>query len=428
MAQPRIKAPRGTQDFLPDQTRRWQVVERFAREVAALYRFEEIRTPVFEDTALFHRGVGETSDIVTKETYTFTTRGGDDLTLRPEGTAPVVRALLEAGQLDQPGATAKLYYLSTPMLRYERPQAGRYRQHHQFGIEAFGVAAPEQDAECILLQLDFYRRCGLGQLTLHLNSLGDAESKARYGAALRDFFAARIDAISDESKRRLETNPLRILDSKDPRDGAARQGAPANVEFLSDRSRAHFDRVRALLGEMKVDYALNPGLVRGLDYYTETLWEFEAGGLGAQAAVGGGGRYDNLVETLGGKPTPGVGFGLGLERLLLALEAQGIALPDAYRRPVWVIAQSDKARDACLKLLTELRHAGIAADTDYTGRSVKAQFKLADRARSSHVLIIGDYELEREAVAVKDLETGEQREVERAKVLELFVPHDDGPH
>lgn len=428
MAQARIKAPRGTQDFLPDQTRRWQVVERFAREIAALYRFEEIRTPVFEDTALFHRGVGETTDIVTKETYTFTTRGGDELTLRPEGTAPVVRALLEAGLLDQPGATAKLYYLSTPMLRYERPQAGRYRQHHQFGIEAFGVAAPEQDVECILLQLHFYRRCGLGQLTLHLNSLGDAESKARYASALREFFGARIDAISDESKRRLETNPLRILDSKDPRDVAARQGAPANVAFLSEKSRAHFDRVCALLGEMKVDYTLNPGLVRGLDYYTETLWEFEAGGLGAQAAVGGGGRYDNLVETLGGKPTPGVGFGLGLERLLLALDAQGVALPDTYQRPVWVIAQSAAAKDACLRLLSELRRAGIAADTDYTGRSVKAQFKLADRARSTHVLIIGDYELERDAVAVKDLETGEQREVERAKVLELFVPHDDGPH
>ena len=428
MAQPRFKAPKGTQDFLPEQTRRWQAVEQIARDVAGLYRFEEIRTPAFEDTALFHRGVGETSDIVTKETYTFTTRGGDDLTLRPEGTAPVVRALLEAGVLGQPGATAKVYYLNTPMFRYERPQAGRYREHHQFGIEAFGVGEPEQDAECILLHLDFYARCGLRDVRLHLNSLGDAESKARYAAALRAFFGGRLDQLSDESKRRLEANPLRILDSKDPRDVAARAGAPANVEFLSDQSRAHFDRVRALLDGFGVAYTLNPGLVRGLDYYTETLWEFEAGGLGAQSAVGGGGRYDNLVETLGGKPTPGVGFGIGLERLLLALEAQGAALPETYRRPVWVVVQADAARDAALQLLRTLRLAGVPADMDYTGRKVPAQFKLADRAQATHALILGDHELSAGTVAVKDLATGEQREVERGKVLELFMPHDDGPH
>lgn len=428
MAQQRFQAPKGTQDFLPEQTRRWQAIERIAREVAAIYRFEEIRTPVFEDTALFHRGVGETTDIVTKETYTFETRGGDSLTLRPEGTAPVVRALLQAGVLDQPGATAKVYYLNTPMLRHERPQAGRYRQHHQFGIEAFGVAEPEQDVECIQLQHDFYTRCGLRDMTLHVNSLGDAQSKATYSSALRDFFEARQDQLSDESKRRLESNPLRILDSKDPRDVAARAGAPANVGFLSDGSRRHFQRVGALLEASAIPYQLNPGLVRGLDYYTETLWEFQAGGLGAQDAVGGGGRYDNLVETLGGKPTPGVGFGLGMERLLLALEAQGIALPETYVRPVWVIAQSEAARDEALRLLRSLRRAGVAADMDYTGRAVKSQFKLADRAQATHALILGDNELASGVVAVKDLESGEQREVERQKVIELFAPHEGGPH
>ena len=428
MAQQRFKAPKGTNDFLPDQTRRWQAVERIAREVAAVYHFEEIRTPVFEDTALFHRGVGETTDIVTKETYTFKTRGGDELTLRPEGTAPVVRALLEAGLLDQPGATSKVYYLNTPMLRYERPQAGRYRQHHQFGIEAFGVAEPEQDVECILLQHDFYARCGLRDVTLSVNSLGDAESKARYSTALRDFFTARQDQISDESKRRLETNPLRILDSKDPRDVAAKKGAPANVDFLSEKSRGHFERVCAMLKDFEVPFGRNTGLVRGLDYYTETLWEFTAGGLGSQDAVGGGGRYDNLVETLGGKATPGVGFGLGMERMLLALEAQGVALPETYVRPVWVIAQSESARDEALRLLRSLRAAGIAADMDFTSRAVKSQFKLADRAQATHALVIGQRELESGVVAVKDLATGEQREVGRAKMTEMFAEHGGGPH
>jgi histidyl-tRNA synthetase len=265
-------------------------------------------------------------------------------------------------------------------------------------------------------------------MTLHLNSLGDAQSKAAYSAALRDFFTARQDQLSEESKRRLETNPLRILDSRDPKDATAREGAPANTEFLSDGSRKHFERVRELLDSFGVACHLNTGLVRGLDYYTETLWEFTAIGLGSQDAIGGGGRYNNLVETLGGKSTPGVGFGIGLERLLLSLEAQGAVLPETYLRPVWVIAQSATARDEALHLVRSLRRGGIAADMDYTARSVKAQFKLADRAQATHCLILGDYEMEQATVAVKDLETGEQRSVEREKVLELFSPREGGPH
>ena len=428
MSAQRLQAPKGTQDFLPPLTRRWQAVEQIARDVAALYRFEEVRTPTFEDSALFHRGVGEATDIVSKETYTFETRGGDQITLRPEGTAPVVRALLQAGLLDQQGATAKVFYLNTAMFRYERPQAGRFRQHHQFGVEAFGVAQPEQDVECVQLQFDFYTRCGLRDLTLSVNSLGDRDSKAAYAAALRDFFGGKVDQLSDESKRRLETNPLRILDSKDPRDVAARDGVPANVDFLSDKSRDHFDRVRTLLDASDLPYQLNANLVRGLDYYTETLWEFEAAGLGAQAAVGGGGRYDNLVETLGGKPTPGVGFGIGLERLLLALDSQGATLPDPTPRPIWVVAQTDAARDEALALLRSLRRAGLAADMDYTGRGTKAQFKLADRAAATHCLILGDRELEADTVAVKDLQSGEQREIDCGKVLEILTPSIGGPH
>ena len=425
----RLQAPKGTQDLLPDATRRWRAIERVARETAEIYRYGEVRTPAFEDTALFHRGVGEATDIVQKETYTFETRGGSSLTLRPEGTAPVVRALLQAGVLDGQGATAKVYYLSTPMFRYERPQAGRYRQHHQFGVEAFGVAGPEQDAECVLLQSDFYKRVGLRDVRLDLNTLGDGESKRRYAEALRDFFAAKAAELSEDSRRRLETNPLRILDSKDPRDVAAREGVPASADYLSDRSREHFARVRSLLDDAGLDYQINPNLVRGLDYYTDTLWEFTAAGLGAQAAVGGGGRYDGLVETLGGRATPGVGFGMGMERLLLALDAQGVPVADAARQLAWVVAQSDAARAAAWQVARDLRAAGIAADLDLTGRGMKAQMKLANAAGATHAVVIGDRELAAEAVALKDMATGDQREVPRATLAEALRPADGaGPH
>ncbi|MEM1012474.1 MAG: histidine--tRNA ligase [Planctomycetota bacterium] len=418
----RIQGPKGTNDLLPDASWRWQAVERVAREVARLYRYCEVRTPVFEDTALFHRGVGEATDIVTKETYTFESRGGDSLTLRPEGTAPVVRALLQAGLLDNQNATAKVFYLATPMLRYERPQAGRLRQHHQFGCEAFGIASPEQDVELISLQSDFYQRVGLRGVTLKLNTLGDGESKQRYAEALRDFFGPKREAISDESKRRLETNPLRILDSKDPRDVAAREGVPANADFLSDKSREHFDRVRRLLDDAGISYTLDDGLVRGLDYYTDTLWEFDGEGLGAQSAVGGGGRYDNLVQTLGGKTVPGVGFGMGMERLLLALEAQGVELPSDDRPPVYVVVQGDAARDAALALVRELRAADVAAECDLSGRGAKAQFKLADRSGAETVLVLGDRELENGVVGVKTMSTGEQRDVLRDSIVAQLRP------
>ncbi len=424
----RLRAPKGTHDLLPPQSRRWQFVERVAREVADLYRFQEIRTPVFEDTALFHRGVGEATDIVTKETYTFDTRGGDSVTLRPEGTAPVVRALLQAGLLDDQNASAKVYYVATPMLRYERPQAGRLRQHHQFGCEAFGVASPEQDAELILLQSDFYSRVGLRGVSLKLNTLGDGESKRRYAEALRDFFSAKQDDLSDESKTRLTTNPLRILDSKDPRDVAAREGVPANADFLSDRSRDHFDRVRQVLDDAGTEYHVDANLVRGLDYYTDTLWEFDGDGLGAQSAVGGGGRYDGLVETLGGKSVPGVGFGMGIERLLLALEAQDASPPAISQPPIYVVAQSDAARREAFKLVQELRAAGLAAECDLSGRGAKAQFKLADRSGAETVLVLGDRELTDGTVGVKTMSTGDQRDADRATIVESLKPRTGGPH
>lgn len=406
----KIQAPKGTLDILPADAWRWQAVEAVARSVAELYAFREIRTPIFEHTELFHRGVGETSDIVSKETYTFEDRGGRSLTLRPEGTAGVVRAAIEHGLLADQGARAKLFYI-VPNFRYERPAAGRYRQHHQFGAEVFGVAEAAQDAECILLQMDFYRRCGLRDLELQVNSLGDRESKSRYRDVLVEFLTPKAAQMSEDSQRRLNENPLRILDSKDPRDQAACAGAPPAIESLSTQSREHFEALQKLLADSDVPYRVNPNLVRGFDYYTDSLWEVTAGGLGAQNAVGGGGRYDNLVEQLGGRPTPGVGFGCGLERLLIALEAQGVQLPDHRKPLVWIVAQNEAARPVAWRLLSELRRENIAADMDLAGRSVKSQFKLADRELARWCVILGETELASQTAALKDMTTGQQMTV-----------------
>jgi len=412
----KIAAPRGMLDILPAESWKWQTVERLAREVSALYHFAEIRTPIFEHTELFHRGVGEASDIVNKEMYTFDDRGGRSITLRPEGTAGVVRAAIDGGLINQEGARAKVFYLG-PNFRYERPAAGRYRQHHQFGVEAFGVAEPEQDVECILLQMDFYRRCGVKDLELQVNSLGDRESKQRYRDTLVAFLTPKQAQLSEDSQRRLTTNPLRILDSKDTNDQAAVRGAPPAAESLSDNSHRHFERVQHLLGAAGVTFRVNPNLVRGFDYYTETLWEVTAGGLGAQNAIGGGGRYDNLVEQLGGRPTPGVGFGSGIERLLIALESQGVSLPRPEPKLVWLVSHGDAAREANWKLMAELRAAGIAADMDPSGRSVKSQFKVADREKAAYCVVVGDSELTSDTVVLKRLATAEQSTIPRADLI-----------
>lgn len=412
----RIAAPKGCEDVLPDQVWKWHAVEGFARTSARLFHFREIRTPVFEHTELFRRGAGETTDVVRKETFTFDDRGGESMTLRPEGTAGVVRAMIEHNLLADPGARQKVYYIG-PNFRYERPQKGRLRIHHQFGAEAFGVPNPEQDVECILLQLDFYRRCGLRDLTLRVNSLGDRDSKARYRDQLVAFLTPRADTLSEDSRRRLSENPLRILDSKDPRDIAALAGAPPALDALSARSREHFDAVLRLLGQAGVSYTVDGTLVRGFDYYTDTLWEFTAGGLGAQSAVGGGGRYDNLVETLGGKPCPGVGFGAGLERLLLALDAQAVRLPPAPPLDVLLIAQCDAARPHLLALASELRAADIATDLDLAGRSFKAQLKLADRENPRWLVFVGDNELASGSVIVKSSATRQQTSVPRDQLV-----------
>ena len=412
----KITAPKGFEDTLPADSWKWQVVERIARETAELYRFFEIRTPVLEKTSLFHRGVGEGSDMIRKETFTFTDRGNDSMTLRPEGTAGVARAMIEHGALNDQGARAKVYYIA-PNFRYENTQKGRLRQHHQFGAEAFGIPDADQDVECIQLQMDFYRRCGVRDLELQVNSLGDAESKQRYRDVLVQFVTPKKDQLSEDSQRRLSENPLRILDSKDPRDKDACVGAPPASESLSEKSRKHFERVQQLLREAAVPFVANPNLVRGFDYYTETLWEVTAGGLGAQNAIGGGGRYDNLVEQLGGRPTPGVGFGSGLERLLIALDAQGVQLPHTPKPLIWLAYHGDMAKLAQIKLMQELRAAGFATDMDLAGRSIKAQFKLSDREKATVVVIVGESELASGTVMLKNLATGEQSAFARAELV-----------
>jgi len=413
----KIDAPKGTADILPAESWTWRAVEEIARRTAELYHFSEIRTPIFEHTELFHRGVGESSDVVSKETYTFTDRGDRSITLRPEGTAGVVRAMIESNLLAQEGARQKVYYIG-PNFRYERPQKGRLRQHHQFGVEAFGVAAPEQDVECILLQLDFYRRCGLKDLKLKINSLGDAESKAAYRDQLVKYFQPIASQLSEDSRRRLETNPLRILDSKDPADIGACKDAPPASGCLSARSTEHFKKVQELLGQTSESATVDGKLVRGFDYYTDTLWEVTAGGLGFQDAVGGGGRYDNLVEQLGGRPTPAVGFGSGLERLLIALEAQKVALPDNRPPLIWLIAHGPEAHRFNFALVSRLRAADLACDMDVAGRSVKAQFKMADRESAAICLIVGDDELKANQVVVKNMKTGEQSPIATDALVE----------
>jgi histidyl-tRNA synthetase len=330
-----------------------------------------------------------------------------------------------------------VYYL-TSNFRFERPQSGRLRIHHQFGVEAFGIAEPEQDVECILLQMDFYRRCGVKDLALRINSLGDRESKQKYRDELVKFLSPKKDKLSEDSQRRLEQNPLRILDSKDPRDVEACKGAPPAVESLSEKSRQHFERVQQLLKGAdttippvndgipmaleesrgsSVPFEVDGGLVRGFDYYTDTLWEVTAGGLGAQNAIGGGGRYDNLVEMLGGRPTPGVGFGSGLERLLIALEMQGVTLPQASKPLVWLISFGDAAKAHNLQLLRELREAGIPADMDLAGRGMKGQMKLADREKAKWCVIVGDDELTKGEVQLKDMAAGQQANVPRGQLI-----------
>ena len=404
-----ISIPKGTKDMLPRDAAAWHYVEQKARETAALFSFREIRTPMFEHTELFTRGVGETTDIVTKEMYTFEDKGGRSMTLRPEGTAGVARAFIENG-LGQDVMPMKAYYLAS-VFRYERPQSGRLREHHQFGVELYGSSSPYADAEVISLAHTFLSSVGIGGLTLHLNSIGCKECRPKFNAALRGYIGDNLDRMCGKCRERFDKNPLRILDCKEEKCREIVKAAPSITDFLCDDCRAHFEQLQGILERQGVPFVVDPSVVRGLDYYTRTVFEFVSEDIGAQGTVCGGGRYDGLVEEVGGKSTPAVGFGLGLERLLLVLKNTGRLDAPRERADVYLAPLGERAAGEVPAIAAGLRRAGVSADYDMMGRGVKAQMKYADKSGARFVVVIGDNELESGTAVLKNMDTGEERSV-----------------
>ncbi|WP_166350381.1 histidine--tRNA ligase [Phytoactinopolyspora limicola] len=414
MNQPLFRAPRGTFDLIPPRGEAVLAVREAMAEPLSRAGFGYVETPSFEDTQLFVRGVGESTDVVTKEMYSFTTRGGDDVTLRPEGTAPVVRAALENG-LHRGALPVKLWY-SGSFYRYERPQKGRYRHFSQVGAETLGTEDPASDAEVIVLAMDAYRALGLTGVRLVINSLGSDESRPAYRAALQDFLR-RLD-LDDATAKRVEVNPLRVLDDKRPEIQAALADAPVIADFLSKGDRAHHDAVRTLLADAGVAFDDDPRLVRGLDYYTRTLFEFIHDGLGAaQSAIGGGGRYDGLAELIGGPRLPSVGWALGVDRTLLAIEAEGLPLPGTAGVDVYAVPLGEAAAARLFGVVTELRRAGVRADLAVGGRGLKGAMKAADRSGAQVAIVVGERDLADGVAQVKDLGTGDQRPVPLADLV-----------
>lgn len=399
-------APRGTQDVVPPQSRRWSALEARMRSLADRFGYAEVRTPAFEATELFVRGVGDATDIVEKEMYTFTDRGDRSMTLRPEWTAPVVRAALEHHLFAQ--GPLRAFYIG-PIFRYERPQKGRYRQSHQFGVECFGFAGPEADLEVISLAWELVREHGITGATLNLNSIGDAVCRPRYRAALLEHFRPHLDAMSEDSRRRLERNPLRLLDSKDPADRAPIETAPTFEALLCPACRDHFETLQRYLDMSEIPFTVNPRIVRGLDYYDRTVFEITSDVLGAQSTVCGGGRYDGLVRSLGGPDVPAVGFALGIERFLMILDALATA-GDSPRRGIQAIALGAQARATLVPVVAELRRVlDVPTYADYEDRKLLAHLRIADRNRARYALILGSDELARGELVLRDLEARSDR-------------------
>jgi histidyl-tRNA synthetase len=414
----RYRTVKGTHDILPDEIGRWRTVEDLVRRMMATYHYGEIRTPIFEHTELFSRSIGMDTDIVGKEMYTFQDAGGRSLTLSPEGTAPVVRSYIEHG-LGAKSPQVKLFYIA-PMFRQENPQKGRYRQFHQFGMEALGAADAAQDVEIIALAMGIYRRLGLSELSLRLNSVGCRDCRPGYRDALRDFLEQRLDRLCSDCRQRFEDNPLRILDCKKDRCREQTRDAPLMTDHLCSECRRHFARVQELLDRLDLRYILDGRLVRGLDYYTRTAFEVISGELGAQDALGGGGRYDDLVEMLGGRPTPAVGFAAGMERLLLVLSQRDLIRSEPNGVDLFMVVLGALAQEAGLKILEGLRHRGVRAETDYLDRSMRAQLRAANRLGARYTLIIGEQELSENRLILKDMEGGQQEEMELDEAVETI--------
>lgn len=398
------KKIKGTEDVLPKQSYRWQFVENVMREEARTYGFKEIRTPVFEHTELFARGVGQTTDVVQKEMYTFTTKGGESVTLRPEGTAGAARAVLEHA-LPNEGLPIKASYFVS-CYRYEKPQAGRLREFHQFGLEEYGTQSPVADAELICVAQSIFDRLQLQNLRLEINSIGCPTCRAEYHKALRNYFEQYKDELCETCLSRLDKNPMRILDCKSPICSKIAEDAPKITDYLCDECREHFDSVQKFLDAAGVSYTVNPTIVRGLDYYTKTVFEFVTDCIGAQGTVCGGGRYDGLIEELGGNHLPSLGFAMGIERLLMVMEKQGIEIPNFDECSLYIATMGEKAQEKAFGLLKELRECGETAETDVVGRGLRAQMKYADKIGAKYTIVIGDNELDEGYAEAKNMKTG----------------------
>ena len=414
----RLQKPKGTQDILPLEAARWQYVENLARETFKKYNYGEIRTPMFEHYEVISRSVGDTTDIVTKEMYDFYDKGDRHITLRPEGTAPVVRSFVEnklfAPEVQKP---VKLYYIGS-MFRYERPQAGRLREFHQIGVECFGSKNPATDVETIAMAYQLFGDLGIQDVTLHLNTLGSPESRAAYRQALIDYLTPLKETLSKDSQRRLDENPLRVLDSKEKEDKLAVENAPSILDYLDEESQAHFDAVRDMLETLGIPYVIDTKMVRGLDYYNHTIFEFITKVDKAELTICAGGRYDGLVEYFGGPETPGFGFGLGLERLLLILEKQGIELPVDSQMDVYIAVLGEGANGKALELVQALRQQGLTAERDYLGRKIKAQFKSADSFKATTVITLGESEVETGQVTIKNNASRQEMTVRLNELME----------
>lgn len=414
-----INIPKGTKDMLPSEAYKWHYVEDVARKTAATFGFKEIRTPMFEHTELFLRGVGETTDIVTKEMYTFEDKGGRSMTLRPEGTAGVARCFIENG-LAQGVMPMKAYYIAS-VFRYEKPQNGRLREHHQFGVELYGSDSPAADAEVIALASTFLKNVGLKSLELNINSIGCPKCRARFNSALKEYIGANLDGMCGQCKTRFDKNPLRILDCKEDKCREITKNAPNILDYLCDECKAHFEKVKAILESLGISFKVNPGIVRGLDYYTRTVFEFVSTDIGAQGTVCGGGRYNNLVEEVGGKPTPAVGFGLGLERLLMVLENTDSLNAEDEHTTLYIACMGDRAQEFAVKTVMALRQNGVSAETDIMDRGIKAQMKYADRSGAEFVIVIGDDELDKGSAIIKKMSDGTSKECSLDDILQTFV-------
>lgn len=400
------KKIKGTEDVLPKDSYRWQFVEDVMRRESKAYGFKEIRTPVFEHTELFQRGVGQTTDVVQKEMYTFDTKGGESVTLRPEGTAGAARAVLEHS-LENDGLPIKASYFVS-CYRYEKPQAGRLREFHQFGVEEYGTQSPLADAEIICVAQSIFDRLGIKQLRLEINSIGCPTCRAEYHKALREYFGACKEELCDTCNSRLEKNPMRILDCKSPICSKIAEGAPKITDYLCDECREHFEQVQKYLDVAGVEYTVNSTIVRGLDYYTKTVFEFVTDFIGAQGTVCGGGRYDGLIEELGGKHLPSLGFAMGMERLLMLMDKQGIEIPEPSSCDLYVATMGDKAKEKAFSLIKSVRDCGLIAETDVVGRGLRPQMKYADKIGAKFSLVLGDNEIEQNSAEVKNMTTGEK--------------------